>query len=74
MDKLKYINNYINNDGLDLDRIVDDYTPYVKTIINNTAKDSLSYEDKEESIEINRDFFEDFEIELLLNNMIKNFT
>lgn len=48
MDKLKHINNYINSSGLDLDRIVDDYTPYVKTIINNMAKDNLSYEDKEE--------------------------
>lgn len=36
--------------------------------------DKILPEDKEESIEINRDFSEDFEIELLLNNMIKNFT
>lgn len=48
MNKIKQINNYITINGLDLDRIVDDFTPYVKTIINNMANENLSYEDKEE--------------------------
>lgn len=48
MNKIKQINNYITSNGLDLDRIVDDFTPYVKTIINNMANENLSYEDKEE--------------------------
>lgn len=48
MNKIKQINNYITNNGIDLDRIVDDFTPYVKTIINNMANEKLSYEDKEE--------------------------
>lgn len=48
MSKIKQINNYITNNELDLDRIVDDFTPYVKTIISNMANENLSYEDKEE--------------------------
>lgn len=45
-----YFNNYNNNDKeLDLDRIIDDYTPYVKAVITNMVNDKyLSKEDKEE--------------------------
>lgn len=42
------INNYIVNDRLDLNRIIKDYTPYVKTIINNMVYSNLTEEDKEE--------------------------
>lgn len=43
------ITDYVDNDNnLDLDKIIDDYTPYIKTIIYNMAKDYLSIEDKEE--------------------------
>ena len=42
------INNYIVNDRLDLNRIIKDYTPYVKTIINNMVYNNLTEEDKEE--------------------------
>ena len=42
------INNYIVNDRLDLNRIIKDYTPYVKTIINNMVYNNLTDEDKEE--------------------------
>lgn len=48
MNKIKQIDNYINSKELDLDRIIDDFTPYVKTIINNMTNNNLSYEDKEE--------------------------
>ena len=48
MNKIKSKNNYNNNQSFDLDRIIDDYSPYVKTIINNMANNNLSYEDKEE--------------------------
>ena len=44
MDELK---KYYINEELDLDRIVDDFTPYVTTVINNGAG-KLSFEDKEE--------------------------
>ena len=44
----KSIENYIVNEKLDLDKIVDDYSSYVKTIINNAVGKNLSAEDKEE--------------------------
>lgn len=48
MSKVKEIKDYIYDNELDLDRIVDDFMPYVKTIINNMVGENLSYEDKEE--------------------------
>lgn len=43
------IKNYLNNDNeLDLDKIIVDFSPYVKTIINNMVADNLKKEDKEE--------------------------
>ena len=46
----KQIDDYINDNKLDLEKIVKEFTPYVKTIINNVVNDNLSYEDKEEII------------------------
>lgn len=37
-----------NNQDVDLDKIIDEYSSYIKTVINNMAGKSLSYEDKEE--------------------------
>lgn len=48
MDTIRKRNNYNNNQKFDLDRIIDNYTPYVKKVINNMANNNLSYEDKEE--------------------------
>lgn len=48
MDKVKEFKDYIYDNELDLDRIVDDFMPYVKTVINNMVGENLSYEDKEE--------------------------
>ena len=42
------IEKYIINENLDLDKIVDDYSSYVKTIINNAVGNNLKQEDKEE--------------------------
>ena len=48
MNDLKQIEDYYKvRNQIDWDKIIDDYTPYINTIINNMA-DSLSYEDKEE--------------------------
>lgn len=44
------IENYIENGKLNLERIVKDFTPYIKAIINNIVDNNLSYEDKEEII------------------------
>lgn len=48
MNDLKQIEDYYKvSNQIDWDKIIDDYTPYINTIINNMAN-SLSYEDKEE--------------------------
>ncbi len=48
MNEVEKINNYIINNELDIDRIIDDFTPYIKTVINNFCGDKLNAEDKEE--------------------------
>ena len=48
MNKTKQIKDYCMNDNqIDWDKVIDDYTPYVNTIINNMSYD-LTNEDKEE--------------------------
>lgn len=48
--KDKKLEDYIINKNLNLDKIVDDYTPYVRTIVQNMVSNNLSEEDKEEII------------------------
>ena len=50
MQNLSQIKDYMNDDKLDLERIVKDFTPYVKKIIDNSFGENLSSEDKEEII------------------------
>lgn len=50
MNKNKGIKDYILNGNIDLDMIVDDYTPYVRSVINNMVHENLKEEDKEEII------------------------
>lgn len=50
MNTSKQIKDYIHNKELDLDRIIDDFSPYIRTIIANMVKNNLSYEDKEEIV------------------------
>lgn len=40
--------DYIENNKLDLDKLVDNFSLYVKKVINNMAGNKLSIEDKEE--------------------------
>jgi len=42
------IKDYIENDEIELEKIIKDYSNYTITIINNMVKDNLSKEDKEE--------------------------
>lgn len=42
------IYEYQKNNELELDRIMNDFEPYIRTIINNMAMNTLNYEDKEE--------------------------
>ena len=46
--KEKKLENYITNKSINLDRIVDDYTPYLRKIIQNMVGNNLTEEDKEE--------------------------
>lgn len=46
----KELENYIINKNIDLDKIVDDYTPYLRKIIQNMVNNNLTEEDKEEII------------------------
>ena len=50
MNDKKEIESYIINEKLDLDKIVDDYTPYLRTVIQNMVNNNLPEEDKEEII------------------------
>ena len=50
MSKDKEIKQYIKNNELDLERIINDYSSYIAIIINNMASTNLSNEDKEEII------------------------
>lgn len=48
---MNYINNiedYTNKSQTDWNQIIDDFTPYIKKIINNMVGGSLTQEDKEE--------------------------
>lgn len=40
--------NYYNNNQLDIEKVIEDFTPYVKKVINNGTNNLLSFEDKEE--------------------------
>ena len=46
----KIIKYYKNNNELDLERIINEYSSYIAIIINNIASTNLSNEDKEEII------------------------
>lgn len=49
MNSSKTIVDYLDkNEELDLDKIIADFSPYVKTIINNMSNNNLTQEDKEE--------------------------
>ena len=45
---LKQLEYYYKNNEIDMDRIIEDFTPYITTIINNGTNDVVSFEDKEE--------------------------
>lgn len=48
MNNVKELKNYINEGEIDLDKIINDFSPYIRKIINNMVGENLSYEDKEE--------------------------
>ena len=48
MNESKEIKHYLKNNKLDLESIIEDFTPYISKIIDNMARESLNDEDKEE--------------------------
>ena len=44
----KEIKQYYKNNELDLETIIEEFTPYISKIINNMVSDSLNEDDKEE--------------------------
>jgi RNA polymerase sigma-70 factor (ECF subfamily) len=46
--EIKQLENYYKNNELDLDEIIEDFAPYITTVINNGTDNRLSFEDKEE--------------------------
>lgn len=50
MNDCKEIKHYIKNNKLDLEKIINEYSSYIATIINNMSRDSLNNEDKEEIV------------------------
>lgn len=48
MKELKQLEDYYKNNEIDIDQIIEDFTPYITTIINKGTDDAISFEDKEE--------------------------
>lgn len=48
MKQVKQLENYYKNNEIDMDQIIEDFTPYITTIINKGTNDKISFEDKEE--------------------------
>ena len=50
MNEYKEIKYYMKKNELDLEKIINEYSSYITTIINNMARSSLNNEDREEII------------------------
>lgn len=48
MKELKELEYYYKNNEIDIDQIIEDFTPYITTIINKGTNNTISFEDKEE--------------------------
>lgn len=48
MKELKQLEDYYKNNEIDMDKVIEDFTPYITTIINNGTDSIISFEDKEE--------------------------
>lgn len=49
MKELKQLEDYYKDNEIDIDQIIEDFAPYITTIINNgTVNNNISFEDKEE--------------------------
>jgi len=50
LNNCKEIKHYIKNNELDLEKVINEYSSYTATIIDNMARNSLKDEDKEEIV------------------------
>lgn len=74
------LKNYIQNNTLDIDKLIDEYTPYIRTVIQNTVHNNVSNEDKEEIISdtffvLWKRYKENYEIESLssyISGIVRN--
>lgn len=48
MKETKQLEDYYKNNELDIDQIIEYFTPYITTVINNGTNNKISFEDKEE--------------------------
>lgn len=48
MKELKQVEDYYINNEIDIDKIIEDFTPYITKVINNGTNNEISFEDKEE--------------------------
>lgn len=48
MKETKQLEDYYKNNELDIDQIIEDFTPYITTVINNGTNNKIFFEDKEE--------------------------
>ena len=48
MNNVKELTSYKNEGEIDLDKIINDFSPYIRKIINNMVGENLSYEDIED--------------------------
>ena len=48
MKELKQLEDYYKNNEINMDKVIEDFTPYITTIINNGTDSIISFEDKEE--------------------------
>ncbi len=44
----KQLEDYYKNNEIDIDQVIEDFAPYITTIINNGTDNKISFEDKEE--------------------------
>jgi len=44
----KQLEDYYKNNEIDMDEMIEDFAPYITTIINNGTDNTISFEDKEE--------------------------
>lgn len=48
MKELKQLEYYYRKNEIDIEQVIEDFTPYISTIINNGTNNAISFEDKEE--------------------------